>query len=66
MMTTADAAPYLEHIADSVIARSHGVAEPALIRQMVVEVAAEFDVVTIRDFLPVLIAKEVNDRLRRL
>jgi hypothetical protein len=53
-------------IADSLISRSNGAYDPDFVRDLVAQIASEFDGVPVRDYVDVLIAKEAMDEMRRL
>jgi len=53
-------------IADSLISRSNGSYDDSFVRDLVAQIAAEFEDVPVRDYVDVLIAKEAMDAMRRL
>ncbi len=53
-------------IADALIARSNGKYDPDFLRQLVAELAGEFDGARVQDYVEVLVAKQAADMLREL
>ena len=56
----------LAPIADSLISRSNGAYDADFVRDLVAQIASEFEGVPVRDYIDVLIAKEAMDEMRRL
>ena len=56
----------LAPIADSLISRSNGAYDADFVRDLVAQIASEFEDVPVRDYIDVLIAKEAMDEMRRL
>jgi len=56
----------LAPIADSLISRSNGAYDANFVRDLVAQIASEFEDVPVRDYIDVLIAKEAMDEMRRL
>ena len=66
MTSTAELDPKLESIVDSLLAKSNGAYDTAFVRDLVLNVAAEFDGAPVQDYVAVLVTKEATDELRRL
>ena len=56
----------LAPIAESLISRSNGTYDAGFVRDLVAQIAAEFEGAPVRDYVDVLIAKEATDHMRRL
>ncbi|HEX2785892.1 MAG TPA: hypothetical protein VHN36_20125 [Ilumatobacteraceae bacterium] len=58
--------PKLAPVVDALIAGCGATFEPSFVRSLVVETAAEFDGVPVRDYVELLVTKQAADELRRL
>lgn len=65
-MSVVDLDPKLANIAENLSKRSNGTYDNDFVRDLVARIAEEFEGVTVRDYVEVLIAKEASDELRRL
>ncbi len=66
MSSTATLDPKLAPIVEKLVNQSNGAYDEAFIRELVLNVAAEFEGAPVQDYLAVLVAKEAADELRRL
>jgi len=58
--------PHLQFVAETLIARTNGSVDAEFVHDLVADIARQFDDALVRDFVPVLVAKEASDRLREL
>jgi len=58
--------PHLQFVAEMLIARTNGSVDAEFVHDLVADIARQFDDALVRDFVPVLVAKEASDRLREL
>ena len=58
--------PRMSPIVDDLVARSNGRYDVEFLQILVANVASEFEGARVRDYVEVLIAKQVADELRRL
>jgi hypothetical protein len=56
----------LAPVADALIARSNGKYDAEFLRILVANAASEFEGARVQDYIEVLVAKEVADKLRQL
>ena len=66
MSSTAELDPKLAPIVEKLVTQSNGIYDEAFVRELVLQVAAEFEGAPIQDYLAVLVAKEAADEMRRL
>ena len=66
MISTAELDPKLEPIVARLLAQSNGAYDADFIRELVLQIAAEFEGAPVQDYLAVLVAKEAGDEMRRL
>ncbi|MEI7754644.1 MAG: hypothetical protein WCJ32_09485 [Actinomycetota bacterium] len=58
--------PHLQFVAETLIARTNGSVDAEFVHDLVAGIARQFDDALVRDFVPVLVAKEASARLREL
>ncbi|MCU1398062.1 MAG: hypothetical protein JWN62_1171 [Acidimicrobiales bacterium] len=58
--------PKFAPIVDRLVSRSNGAYDEDFVRDLVEHVAADFEDAPVQDYVPVLVAKEAADELRRL
>jgi hypothetical protein len=66
MAAISELTPEFEVVADQLISRTAGSFDPGLVRRLVAETAAQFDNARVRDYVEVIVMKEVGDELRRI
>jgi len=57
---------HLVVVAETLIARANGSVDAEFVHDLVADIARKFEDAPVRDFVPVLVAKEAGDRLRQL
>ena len=65
-MATLELDPKFAPIIERLVARSNGAYDAEFVRDLVQNVAAEYKGAPVQDYVPVLVAKEAADELRRL
>ena len=58
--------PHLQFVAETLIARANGSVDAEYVHDLVDDIARQFEDAPVRDFVPVLVAKEASARLRQL
>lgn len=58
--------PHLQFVAETLIARANGSVDAEYVHDLVADIARQFEAAPVRDFVPVLVAKEASARLRQL
>jgi hypothetical protein len=58
--------PHLQFVAETLIARANGSVDAEFVHDLVWDIALQFEDATVRDYVPVLVAKEASARLRQL
>ena len=58
--------PHLQFVAETLIARANGSVDAEFVHGLVADIARQFEDAPVRDFVPVLVAKEASARLREL
>lgn len=58
--------PHLQFVAETLIARANGSVDAEFVQDLVADIARQFEDAPVRDFVPVLVAKEASARLRQL
>ena len=58
--------PHLQFVAETLIARANGSVDAEFVHGLVADIARQFEDAPVRDFVPVLVAKEASARLRQL
>lgn len=58
--------PHLQFVAETLIARANGSVDAEYVHDLVTDIARQFEDAPVRDFVPVLVAKEASARLRKL
>ena len=58
--------PHLQFVAETLIARANGSVDAEFVHDLVADIARQFEDAPVRDFVPVLVAKEASARLRQL
>ena len=58
--------PHLQFVAETLFARANGSVDAEFVHDLVADIARQFKDAPVRDYVPVLVAKEASAQLRRL